>query len=188
MHLAKGLEFRAVVVAACDDAALPSQARIERVGDPAELDEVYTAERHLLYVACTRARDHLLVARVEPASESSTTCWSSSGARPTGSAICTRRPRTRLREPVQRRRNESCGCLSSVLNELCDGQSDVSGDSLQENGGNIAPTVNRDSSCTSISMAKLFVRTTLAHFFESRCYEDGDHFAGLEDGRHVRFR
>ena len=69
MHLAKGLEFRAVVVAACDDEALPSQARIERVGDQAELDEVYTAERHLLYVACTRARDHLLVTGVEPASE-----------------------------------------------------------------------------------------------------------------------
>ena len=69
MHLAKGLEFRAVVVAACDDEALPSQARIERVGDQAELDEVYTTERHLLYVACTRARDHLLVTGVEPASE-----------------------------------------------------------------------------------------------------------------------
>jgi ATP-dependent exoDNAse (exonuclease V) beta subunit len=26
-------------------------------------------ERHLLYVACTRARDHLLVTGVEPASE-----------------------------------------------------------------------------------------------------------------------
>jgi superfamily I DNA/RNA helicase len=26
-------------------------------------------ERHLLYVACTRARDHLLVTSVEPASE-----------------------------------------------------------------------------------------------------------------------
>ena len=47
MHLAKGLEFRAVVVAACDDEVLPSQARIERVGDQAELDEVYTTERHL---------------------------------------------------------------------------------------------------------------------------------------------
>ena len=69
MHLAKGLEFRAVVVAACDDEVLPSQARIERVGDQAELDEVYTTERHLLYVACTRARDHLLVTGVEPASE-----------------------------------------------------------------------------------------------------------------------
>ena len=69
MHLAKGLEFRAVVVAACDDEVLPSQARIERVGDQAELEEVYTTERHLLYVACTRARDHLLVTGVEPASE-----------------------------------------------------------------------------------------------------------------------
>ena len=41
----------------------------KRVGDQAELDEVYTTERHLLYVACTRARDHLLVTGVEPASE-----------------------------------------------------------------------------------------------------------------------
>lgn len=31
--------------------------------------EVYNTERHLLYVACTRARDHLLVTSVEPASE-----------------------------------------------------------------------------------------------------------------------
>ena len=69
MHLAKGLEFRAVVVAACDDEVLPWQARIERVGDQSELDEVYTTERHLLYVACTRARDHLLVTGVDPASE-----------------------------------------------------------------------------------------------------------------------
>ena len=44
-----------MVVAACDDDVLPLQARIERVGDHAELDEVYTTERHLLYVACTRA-------------------------------------------------------------------------------------------------------------------------------------
>ena len=69
MHLAKGVEFRAVAVAACDYEVLSSQARIERVGDQAELDEVYTTERHLLYVACTRARDHLLVTGVEPASE-----------------------------------------------------------------------------------------------------------------------
>ena len=69
MHLAKGLEFCAVVVAACDDEVLPSQARIERVGDQAELDEFYATERHLLYVACTRARDHLRVTGVEPASE-----------------------------------------------------------------------------------------------------------------------
>ena len=69
MHLAKGMEFRAVAVVACDDEVLPLQSRIESVGDEADLEEVYTSERHLLYVACTRARDHLLVTAVSPASE-----------------------------------------------------------------------------------------------------------------------
>ena len=69
MHLAKGLEFRAVVVMACDDEVIPSQERIETIADNADLEDVYTTERHLLYVACTRARDHLLVTGVEPGSE-----------------------------------------------------------------------------------------------------------------------
>lgn len=68
-HLAKGLEFRAVVVMACDDEVIPSQARIETVVDDADLEDVYNTERNLLYVACTRARDHLLVTSVAPASE-----------------------------------------------------------------------------------------------------------------------
>ena len=69
MHLAKGLEFRAVAVMACDDEIIPLQERIEAVGDDADLQEVYDTERHLLYVACTRARDHLLLTCVEPGSE-----------------------------------------------------------------------------------------------------------------------
>lgn len=69
MHLAKGLEFRAVAVMACDDEVLPLQSRIEAIADDADLEEVYTTERHLLYVACTRARDHLLLTGIEPASE-----------------------------------------------------------------------------------------------------------------------
>ena len=69
MHLAKGLEFRAVVVMGCDDEVVPLQERIEMVGDDADLQEVYDTERHLLYVACTRARDQLLVTAVAPASE-----------------------------------------------------------------------------------------------------------------------
>jgi mRNA-degrading endonuclease RelE of RelBE toxin-antitoxin system len=69
MHLAKGLEFRAVAVMACDDEIIPLQARIETVADDTDLEEIYNTERHLLYVACTRARDHLLVTSVEPASE-----------------------------------------------------------------------------------------------------------------------
>lgn len=69
MHLAKGLEFRAVAVMACDDEVIPLQERIETVTDSSDLDEVYNTERHLLYVACTRARDRLLVTGVDPASE-----------------------------------------------------------------------------------------------------------------------
>jgi superfamily I DNA/RNA helicase len=69
MHLAKGLEFRAVIIMACDDEVVPFQERIETVGDDADLQEVYDTERQLLYVACTRARDRLLITAVSPASE-----------------------------------------------------------------------------------------------------------------------
>ena len=69
MHLTKGLEFRAVAVMACDDEVIPLQERIESVADDSDLEEVYNTERHLLYVACTRARDHLLITGVAPASE-----------------------------------------------------------------------------------------------------------------------
>ncbi len=69
MHFAKGLEFRSVVVMACDDDVIPQSDRIESVADDADLEEVYNTERHLLYVACTRARDHLLVTGVTPVSE-----------------------------------------------------------------------------------------------------------------------
>ncbi|PIO98275.1 3'-5' exonuclease [Pleomorphomonas carboxyditropha] len=69
MHFAKGLEFRAVAVMACDDEVLPLQERIETVTDEADLEEVYTTERHLLYVAATRARERLLLSGVDPASE-----------------------------------------------------------------------------------------------------------------------
>ncbi|HQF55047.1 MAG TPA: UvrD-helicase domain-containing protein [Fibrobacteria bacterium] len=69
MHLAKGLEFRVVAVMACDDEVIPSQARIEGITDDSDLDEVYNTERHLLYVACTRARDFLMVSAANNASE-----------------------------------------------------------------------------------------------------------------------
>jgi superfamily I DNA/RNA helicase/mRNA-degrading endonuclease RelE of RelBE toxin-antitoxin system len=69
MHLAKGLEFRAVAVMACDDGVIPLEARIEAMADMADMEEVYNTERQLLYVACTRARDHLLVSGVSPVSE-----------------------------------------------------------------------------------------------------------------------
>jgi superfamily I DNA/RNA helicase len=71
MHLAKGLEFRTVCVMACDDEIIPLQERIETAGDDSDLEEVYNTERHLLYVACTRARarDNLLITSGDAPSE-----------------------------------------------------------------------------------------------------------------------
>lgn len=69
MHLAKGLEFKAVVVMACDEDVIPSQSRIDEITDESDLAEVYATERQLLYVACTIARDRLLVTALYPGSE-----------------------------------------------------------------------------------------------------------------------
>ena len=55
MSLAKGLEFRAVVVMACDEDVLPLDERAADAADEAELDDIYETERRLLYVALTRA-------------------------------------------------------------------------------------------------------------------------------------
>lgn len=69
MHLAKGLEFRAVLVIACDEGVLPLSARVNDVADEFELDEVIATERQLLYVAATRAREQLFISGVAPGSE-----------------------------------------------------------------------------------------------------------------------
>ena len=46
---------------ACDDEVVPLQSRLSAITDPADLEDVYNTERHLLYVACTRARERLRV-------------------------------------------------------------------------------------------------------------------------------
>ena len=69
MSLAKGLEFRAVIVMACNQGVLPLDERVADAADEAELDDIYETERRLLYVACTRAREHLLLTGVTPTSE-----------------------------------------------------------------------------------------------------------------------
>jgi len=69
MHLAKGLEFRTVIVMACDEDVIPNAERIKAITDDSDLDEVVATERHLLYVACTRARDHLLITSGDTCSE-----------------------------------------------------------------------------------------------------------------------
>jgi ATP-dependent exoDNAse (exonuclease V) beta subunit len=55
-----------VVVAALDEGVVPLESRLEGVTDNADLEQVYNSERHLLYVACTRERDFLMVSGVEP--------------------------------------------------------------------------------------------------------------------------
>jgi len=69
MSLAKGLEFRAVIVMASDQGVLPLDERVADAADEAELDDIYETERRLLYVACTRAREHLLLTGLIPTSE-----------------------------------------------------------------------------------------------------------------------
>ena len=39
---------------------------IESAAEESELDEVFDSERHLLYVACTRARDQVAITGVAP--------------------------------------------------------------------------------------------------------------------------
>ncbi len=61
MHRAKGLEFKAVAMVGCNKATLPSPAALKDLDDPADLDSAKEQERNLLYVACSRARERLLL-------------------------------------------------------------------------------------------------------------------------------
>jgi len=69
MHEAKGTEYRAVAVLALDQDIVPLEERLLSANDEARLDEIMNTERHLLYVAASRARDHLWMSGVTPVSE-----------------------------------------------------------------------------------------------------------------------
>ena len=60
IHGVKGLEFERVWVVGIEEGSLPTQRSID-ANEPAEIEE----ERRLLYVAMTRARDHLVLSRSE---------------------------------------------------------------------------------------------------------------------------
>lgn len=64
MHRAKGLEFRAVAISDASDGVLPSPTALRDTEDPADREVALQQERQLLYVALTRAREHLLVTHV----------------------------------------------------------------------------------------------------------------------------
>jgi UvrD-like helicase family protein len=62
MHALKGLEFRAVAVIGAEEGVVPDPATIATDdGDPLARAQNMQRERCLLFVACTRARDHLYV-------------------------------------------------------------------------------------------------------------------------------
>ncbi|WP_437648111.1 3'-5' exonuclease [Sorangium sp. So ce362] len=61
IHRAKGLEFKVVVVVGCDADLVPSTYLQKELVDEADREAFLEQERHLLYVACTRARERLVV-------------------------------------------------------------------------------------------------------------------------------
>jgi superfamily I DNA/RNA helicase len=60
MHLAKGLEFKAVLLLDCAASVIPDPSALKDA-EPEEQDAILERERQLLYVAMTRARDELVV-------------------------------------------------------------------------------------------------------------------------------
>ncbi len=69
MHRVKGLEFRAVVIAGVQRGSVPQKLPADKFADDVARDAFLQGERHLLYVAATRARDELLVTGHGAASE-----------------------------------------------------------------------------------------------------------------------
>ena len=61
MHDAKGAEFRAVMILACDEDVIPQESRLLEARDESMIEEIMATERHLLYVAATRARERLWI-------------------------------------------------------------------------------------------------------------------------------
>ncbi|KYF94069.1 hypothetical protein BE17_53430 [Sorangium cellulosum] len=61
IHRAKGLEFKVVVVVGCDSGLVPPTYLQKDLVDEADREAFLEQERHLLYVACTRARERLVV-------------------------------------------------------------------------------------------------------------------------------
>ena len=69
MHDAKGAEYRAVAVMACDEDIIPKEERLLEARDEAMIEEIMATERHLLYVAATRARERLWISGAGRVSE-----------------------------------------------------------------------------------------------------------------------
>lgn len=68
MHNAKGMEFRVVVIMGAEERYLPNRSGLEHHVDDAARAAFIERERNVLYVACTRARERLLVSAGGPPS------------------------------------------------------------------------------------------------------------------------
>src|SRR5450759_4375468 len=82
-----------------------------------------------------------------------------------------------------------CGARSApltVLEQIIDGQTDVLGDLAQKNRREVAASVKRHRSRATIGVAKLLVRTALAHLGKTERQQNGNNLARLEnrDARH----
>lgn len=73
MHRSKGLQFRAIAVMGVEDGNVPLSSVRSRQPDEAAQRAFVEMERNLLYVACSRARERLLITGVGKASEFVTT-------------------------------------------------------------------------------------------------------------------
>jgi superfamily I DNA/RNA helicase len=61
MHRAKGLEFKVVVIMGCEKGLTPLSVVFDGLVDPADKEAAREQEKNLLYVACTRARERVLL-------------------------------------------------------------------------------------------------------------------------------
>jgi len=69
MHRSKGLQFRAVAVMGVEKGNVPLESVMQRQADDVAKRAFEERERNLLYVACSRARERLLVTGVGVGSE-----------------------------------------------------------------------------------------------------------------------
>ena len=68
MHRVKGLEFERVILAGVNDGQVPLQFAIEGTDDETVRESRDVQERALFYVACSRARQEVLVTTSGPPS------------------------------------------------------------------------------------------------------------------------
>lgn len=64
MHSVKGLEYDTVYLLGCDDEAIPNSKIVEKLEETfgvAEANDYVEQERRLFYVACTRAKEKLII-------------------------------------------------------------------------------------------------------------------------------